>query len=259
MDDVVMQRLASSEFRAYPFLTPEEFIEVCHYLESRYSQARLGIQRRRWKLRSRRVLNPLSDFFYGPSHDLFLQITVPLETARDDEGLSSSLNAFSLAEPGEETEGGDIKMMEAEEADQANKADLPPGSDPTPCVKYEISLHRTYQVPCLWFHLQNLPIDEEPLGVDTVFRRLVPDQYKETLRASMGGIGGISIDENPFTGMPCFFIHPCLIGEQMKDFDCSKDNYLMVWLGLVGGCVGLWVPPAMVLAPTEEPQRNPQS
>lgn len=33
----------------------------------------------------------------------------------------------------------------------------------------------------------------------------------------------------------------------MSNFDCSKDDYLMVWLGLVGGCVGLWVPKEMAM------------
>lgn len=28
-------------------------------------------------------------------------------------------------------------------------------------------------------------------------------------------------------------------------FDCSIDGYLMLWLGLVGGCVGLWMPHEM--------------
>ncbi len=33
----------------------------------------------------------------------------------------------------------------------------------------------------------------------------------------------------------------------MSTFSCSKENYLMVWLGLVGGPVGLWVPKEMAL------------
>lgn len=33
----------------------------------------------------------------------------------------------------------------------------------------------------------------------------------------------------------------------MSNFDCSKEDYLMLWLGLVGGCVGLWVPKEMAL------------
>lgn len=31
----------------------------------------------------------------------------------------------------------------------------------------------------------------------------------------------------------------------MESFDCPMTDYLMAWLGLVGGCVGLWVPPEM--------------
>lgn len=33
----------------------------------------------------------------------------------------------------------------------------------------------------------------------------------------------------------------------MSGFDCTKKSYLMVWLGLVGGCVSLWVPKEMAL------------
>lgn len=33
----------------------------------------------------------------------------------------------------------------------------------------------------------------------------------------------------------------------MLNFNCTKENYLMVWLGLVGGCVGLWIPKEMAL------------
>jgi len=31
----------------------------------------------------------------------------------------------------------------------------------------------------------------------------------------------------------------------MENFDCPMEKYLMLWMGLVGGCVGLWVPPEM--------------
>lgn len=55
------------------------------------------------------------------------------------------------------------------------------------------------------------------------------------------------LQHHPVTGLPSFFIHPCLLGEAMSTFDCSKEDYLMVWLGLVGGCVGLWVPSEMAI------------
>lgn len=60
-------------------------------------------------------------------------------------------------------------------------------------VEYEIHLHPTYRVPCLWFTLRNLPADEPAFDVDTVFRRLVPDEYKAGLR-KLGNVGGISAD-----------------------------------------------------------------
>jgi len=77
-------------------------------------------------------------------------------------------------------------------------------------------------------------------------RDIVPDQFKDGLRSAGAG-GGISADYHPVTGLPSFFVHPCLLGEAMSDFDCSKENYLMVWIGLVGGCVGLWVPKELAL------------
>lgn len=55
------------------------------------------------------------------------------------------------------------------------------------------------------------------------------------------------MQHHPITGVPSFFVHPCLLGDAMSKFECCKDNYLMVWLGLVGGCVGLWVPKEMAM------------
>jgi len=31
----------------------------------------------------------------------------------------------------------------------------------------------------------------------------------------------------------------------MESFDCPIKDYLTVWIGLVGGCVGLWIPREM--------------
>lgn len=64
-------------------------------------------------------------------------------------------------------------------------------------VTYEIHLHPTYQAPCLWFRLDGLPVDEVAFNIDTVFRRLVPDQYKDSLR-KVGNIGGISADVSAY-------------------------------------------------------------
>ncbi|RQM06992.1 hypothetical protein DH86_00000123, partial [Scytalidium sp. 3C] len=50
---------------------------------------------------------------------------------------------------------------------------------------------------------------------------------------------------HPITDLPAFFIHPCQTKEAMELFNCSLSEYIMVWLGIVGGCIGLWVPPEM--------------
>jgi ubiquitin-like-conjugating enzyme ATG10 len=33
----------------------------------------------------------------------------------------------------------------------------------------------------------------------------------------------------------------------MEGLECEIRDYLMVWIGLVGGCVGLWVPSEMAM------------
>jgi ubiquitin-like-conjugating enzyme ATG10 len=114
-------------------------------------------------------------------------------------------------------------------------------------VRYEAHLHPTFRTPCLWFSLYGLPADEDPFSIDTVFRRLVPDEFKAGLRTSIGTVDGISLANHPATGAPTFFVHPCRLGEAMANFDSPKEDYISVWLGLVGQCVGLWVPPEMAI------------
>lgn len=60
------------------------------------------------------------------------------------------------------------------------------------------------------------------------------------------GLSWLSISQNhPVTDLPAFFIHPCGTKEAMEQFNCLLKDYLGVWLGLVGGYIGLWLPPAM--------------
>ncbi|KAK2611251.1 hypothetical protein N8I77_004611 [Diaporthe amygdali] len=233
-----------ADFTNYPHLDANEFAEVCHHLDRRYLQATLGPVRRRWKFRVCRALDVL--FSTSAEYTTYVQIVRPLDGELDDGDLSSCLDSFSFGDEDKDmTSTEDHEMAEAEQADSAaiHQVQRPPYFG---YVTYEIHLHPTYRVPCLWFSLHGLPADEAAFNIDTVFRRLVPDQYKHGLR-KLGGIGGISADHHPLTGVPSFFVHPCLLGDQLSNFDCSKENYLMVWLGLVGGCVGLWVPKEMAL------------
>ncbi|KAH6650787.1 hypothetical protein F5144DRAFT_60421 [Chaetomium tenue] len=244
-------------YSSYPYLVEQEFVEVCHHFDRKYRQADLGETRRRWRVDVISAVEPAIVFSFGPERYTWLQITRPLENP-DDGDLSSYLDGFSFNEQRTNREmdlemnvEGDSEMLSTEEADQAVIVKQPPPKGfevgQHGHVRYEVHIHPTYRTPCLWFSLYGLPADEDPLSIDTVFRRLVPDHFKAGMRASTGTLDGISLSHHPVTGAPTFFIHPCRHGEAMYDFDCPKEVYISVWLGLVGQCVGLWVPPEMAI------------
>ncbi|XDG10469.1 hypothetical protein ABKA04_010084 [Annulohypoxylon sp. FPYF3050] len=217
-----------STYKCYPYLTKEEFAE--------------------WRLHVHTALE--LSFDAGPDRTTFLQITKPLDDgtlAEDD--LAAKLGDVSLVEDQDQDSSmqvaADSVMSEMENSDKEilSRPTTRPNFRASH-VKYEIHLHPTYRAPCLWFSLHNLPATEPAFDIETVFRRLVPEQFKNPLR-QMGPIGGISIDHHPITGLPSFFVHPCVLGDAMAGFDCPKEDYLMIWLGFVGGCVGLWVPQQM--------------
>ncbi|KAM5465887.1 hypothetical protein MferCBS49748_004785 [Microsporum ferrugineum] len=81
---------------------------------------------------------------------------------------------------------------------------------------------------------------------------LVPAQFRSELR-EIGVMGGISITliennnkNHPITGIPVYFVHPCATGEALKsvggDKEQTTETYLLLWLGLIGNCVGLNIP-----------------
>ena len=108
----------SSEFESYPFLSVEEFTEVCHHLDRRYCQATLGPVRRQWKLRCCSTLNTTNAL--GPEYTTFIQIVRPLDGELDDGDLSSILDylSFDTRESSGLSTTQDAVMMEAEEADE---------------------------------------------------------------------------------------------------------------------------------------------
>ncbi|KAI1467360.1 uncharacterized protein F4812DRAFT_451217 [Daldinia caldariorum] len=223
-----------SSYKGYPYLTKGEFAEVCHYLDRRYRRATLGPLRKDWRLHVHTALELA--FEPGSGRTTFLQITRPLEnrTAAEDE-LAAKMGGVSLGEEQEMQLDADDMMIKMEELDK----EVVPKRPSRPHfqaghVIYEIHYHPTYRSPCLWFSLHGLPGEESPVDIESVFRYLVPEQLRDSLRY-VGPIGAISIDHHPITGLPSFFVHPCAIGEAMAGFDCAKQDYLMVWIGLVGG------------------------
>ncbi|KAI1336412.1 hypothetical protein F5Y15DRAFT_394556 [Xylariaceae sp. FL0016] len=237
-------------YKSYPYLTKSEFAEVCHYLDRKYTQATLGPKRKEWRL----DIHVSLDTSGGPGVVTFLQITRSLEDKVVEHDLASLVDNFDLGPPTRRSTRFKEKppapaeqmLIDSEDSDQVVVQRPRRTATKIKHVVYEVHLHPTYQVPCLWFSLHHLPVDEDPMDVESVFRHLVPQQYRDALRGA-GAIGGISIDHHPLTGVPTFFVHPCLVGEAMTNFDCAKEDYLMIWLGQVGGCVGLSVPMEMAI------------
>lgn len=115
-----------STYQCYPFLTNEEFAEVCHYLDVKYCQATLGPLRKQWRLN----LHTALDTSATTHADLvtFLQITKPFGANDVDDQLASHLSNVALGEPSAPTRRSkrqsarqsavDSMMMDLEEADK---------------------------------------------------------------------------------------------------------------------------------------------
>ncbi|KAL9112386.1 MAG: hypothetical protein Q9227_003228 [Pyrenula ochraceoflavens] len=145
-------------------------------------------------------------------------------------------------------------------------------------VRFSICLSPTYQVPVLWFSFTG-PHAPPAIDLDAVYQHLVPREDTEVMK-SYGNLGGISIavsiflytqlsfplsplsppshcgrqalssdkwwQNHPVTDFPAFFIHPCNTADALRELGSdgihSPEHYLLLWLGLVGPCVGLHVP-----------------
>lgn len=104
-----------AEFTNYPYLNAEEFAEVCHQLDRRYSQATLGPVRRRWRLRVCRALD--ISFSTSAEYTTYIQIIRPLDGELDDGDLSAYLDNFSFDQDKDMANTEDQDMLEAEESD----------------------------------------------------------------------------------------------------------------------------------------------
>ncbi|CZR50684.1 uncharacterized protein PAC_00558 [Phialocephala subalpina] len=232
------------EYRQWPFLNEEEFDLACAFFDQRYVRAHLGPTRQIFKIRHRRIATTGSSY---------VEILRLLQLPKEPDELSALLEGLG----GDWVESAGSEMQMDSKDEDADQEVLRPDSNELPSytpyaqqpyVTYEVHLHPTYRLPTLWFTLHDLPAGEPAFDLDAVYRHLVPPQYKDNLRA-LGVTGGISAAPHPITDVPAFFIHPCQTKEAMEQFDCVIDKYLMMWIGLVGGCVGLWVPPEMAAVP----------
>ncbi|KAA8576581.1 hypothetical protein EYC84_006682 [Monilinia fructicola] len=211
-------------------------VELFYSLAS--AKAELGAARKNLKLRMGRT---------ATTGSCYVEVIRLLHPPQDDDDLLLALSNLSsgytpVSAPSQEVdmmdEDGDDEALCLNKSSTTNGDTLPQYSlySHQPYVSYEIHLHPTYRMPTLWFTLHDLPMGEPTFDINSVYRHLVPEEYKSQLRA-IGVMGGISAAPHPITDVPAFFIHPCQTKEAMENFDCPANEYLMLWLGLVGGCV----------------------
>jgi ubiquitin-like-conjugating enzyme ATG10 len=131
-------------------------------------------------------------------------------------------------------------------------------------VEYRIGLSPTYGIPVLYFHILGHAATIESLKV--VYKYLVPSSVRPQLEA-VGVLGGVSLTvsthalegsneaesrkNDPVTDMPSFFVHPCQTTDALRAIlpdQISSVEYLQLWLGLIGPCVGLHLPKELAIS-----------
>lgn len=144
-------------------------------------------------------------------------------------------------------------------------------TEATASIHYDIILSPTYRVPMLYIHISD-PRHRFPPTLDTLYQYLIPPQYASQTQ-DVGVLGGITVtvrhsfrslyirvsgrcransqQDHRIESRPVFFIHPCRTVEVMEasagGSDVGTDEYLVLWIGAMGKCVGLDVPLALAL------------
>ncbi len=118
----------------------------------------------------------------------------------------------------------------------------------SPIINYDIILSPSYRVPVLYISISD-PQHRFPPTMSTLYEHLVPRDFKAQTEA-VGVIGGITTTDHPFSNRPVFFVHPCQTAEAMEasvaEKNITAEEYLMIWIGALGKCVGLEVPLVLV-------------
>ncbi|KAF2499616.1 hypothetical protein BU16DRAFT_524083 [Lophium mytilinum] len=125
-------------------------------------------------------------------------------------------------------------------------------------IEYEVFLSPIYQVPVLYINLEDRN-GVVPPTIESLYEHVIPEQFKSHVR-HFGVLGGITMADHPATNRPVFFVHPCNTVDALRaSFQESKitsDKYILLWMGLVGGCAGLQVPTAIAIGQANSTHAN---
>ncbi|KAF1815921.1 hypothetical protein P152DRAFT_455645 [Eremomyces bilateralis CBS 781.70] len=115
-------------------------------------------------------------------------------------------------------------------------------------VFYDIMLSPSMQMPVVWFSIHRANGTAVPLQRDVIIDSLVPTNVRSELTTQGAGpLGGISQAIHPNTGFPAWYIHPCETANALREVrgdvgSVHTDEYLRLWMGVVGPAVGLYWP-----------------
>lgn len=270
------------EYNHWPFLTDEEFELACAFLDSRYTKAKLGPVRKTFKLRLRRTattgaasieilrllnitnddgdLSELIDKLWTCSAEEHSATEMEVDMPNEDQDNVSMLLGL--------LEHLRIDLIMGIGTDHCNRrysAHLWIHLRNIACTlinhmsytRYICILHTESQ------HSGSLSMIFQWVNQHLILMRSFVTSYPTSTKPNYAQLGsraespqqlvsGSSFhlihatdkrsQPHPVTDLPAFFIHPCQTKEAMEPFDCGVRDYLIVWLGLVGSCVGLWVP-----------------
>ncbi|KAH6612482.1 hypothetical protein C7974DRAFT_405656 [Boeremia exigua] len=206
----------SHHLASFPQLTDLEFEEACGAI---LKQFELQAHRQdEWTA----VENVLQ------SETTVLRITKPLGTRPDVSNISDDTD--------------DIEVEE--EDDEIAESATPVGA----VIQYDVVLSVSYRVPVLYFTISDSQ-HRYPPTMETLYSHIIPPSFRAQTE-SVGVIGGITVTDHPATNQPAFFIHPCRTAELMHASVGGRDitayDYLLIWMGALGQCVGLKVPLSLV-------------
>ncbi|KIW72144.1 hypothetical protein PV04_00363 [Phialophora macrospora] len=221
--------------RAFPAITEDEFSAACKALE-------------------RRSADHLSDTDWlgvrWTGEELLIRQRRKISLCSGDNGVAGDQRKDAIETEAEKEVIEDMIEDEVEDASIKDTRASRCSEDDCLIVEFSIILSPTYCVPALWFSCQSVP-HRQPITLDRIYEQLVPQPSSASLR-SVGVLGGISMAHHPVSDLPSFFLHPCNTQDALSvlkpDKTLAPEDYLILWLGLIGSAVGLHIPSKLLSA-----------
>ncbi|BFZ64374.1 hypothetical protein YB2330_005517 [Saitoella coloradoensis] len=192
---------------SYPSLTTPEFKQTCLHLQSQF------------------LSGGVASTWHSPRRS-------PWSTTTSEEAGYLSIRVYRTTDHDDDDDDDDDDDLEDDLEDNIDDPGLAlahPTSNvtPTTITDYHILLSPTYRIPTLYFRLSS------PISAPAP--------------ATLLSGSPVSIVEHPLLGGTWWMVHPCMTGDAMMDVldidtGIGVEEYMSVWMGVVGSVVGLGIP-----------------